>query len=170
MTNENTKWKTGLATQFLASPQTSFAVRLSRIHFSPTWGEMNAWQTNPKGRLRGGYIIPEFFFLENLGNCREKIKKFENFRQFEHSPDILETFHGKNVDKMFFCCIPTDQERAQSYMLQQRLSTEHYKSAVFLSESSTLRLISGYSPKKALAIPFAIKKKFKKILNFFPWG
>ena len=29
----------------------------SRIHFSPTdvrWGEMNAWQTKPKGRLRGG--------------------------------------------------------------------------------------------------------------------
>ena len=35
----------------LASPQTSFGVRLSRIH----GGEMNAWQTNPKGRLRGGY-------------------------------------------------------------------------------------------------------------------
>ena len=33
----------------LASPQTSFGVRLSRIHF------MNAWQTNPKGRLWGGY-------------------------------------------------------------------------------------------------------------------
>ena len=29
----------------------------------------------------------------------------------------------------------------------------------FLSESSTLRLISGYSPKKALAILLAIKKK-----------
>ena len=34
----------------LASPQTSFGVRV--------WGEMNAWQTNPKGRLRGGYIYP----------------------------------------------------------------------------------------------------------------
>ena len=30
----------------LASPQTSFGVRLSRIHFSP------------KGRLRGGYRVP----------------------------------------------------------------------------------------------------------------
>ena len=39
----------------LASPQTSFAVRLSRIHF----GEMNAWQTNHKGRLRGGYTGPD---------------------------------------------------------------------------------------------------------------
>ena len=40
----------------LASPQTSFGVRLSRIHFFPMdGGEMNAWQTNPKGRLRGGY-------------------------------------------------------------------------------------------------------------------
>ena len=41
----------------LASPQTSFGVRLSRIHFYPMdrGGEMNAWQTNPKGRLRGGY-------------------------------------------------------------------------------------------------------------------
>ena len=45
-------------------------------------------------------------------------------------------------------------------MLQQWPSTEHNKSAVFfLSESSTLRLISGYSPKKALAILLAIKKK-----------
>ena len=42
--------------------------------------------------------------------------------KFEHSPDILAIFHGKNVDKTFFCCIPTDQVRAQSdYMLQQCL-------------------------------------------------
>ena len=34
----------------IASPQTSFGVRLSRIE-----KKMNAWQTNPKGRLRGGY-------------------------------------------------------------------------------------------------------------------
>ena len=40
----------------IASPQTSFGVRSSRNHFSPTEGEMNAWQTNPKGRLRGGYF------------------------------------------------------------------------------------------------------------------
>ena len=39
----------------LASLQTSFGVRSSRIHFSPTEGERNAWRTNPKGRLRGGY-------------------------------------------------------------------------------------------------------------------
>ena len=39
-------WKPS-AGLLLASPQTSFGVRLSRIHFSPT-------QTNPKGRLRGG--------------------------------------------------------------------------------------------------------------------
>ena len=32
----------------VASPQTSFGVRLSRFHFSPTT------KTNPKGRLRGG--------------------------------------------------------------------------------------------------------------------
>ena len=38
------KWK---STAGLASPQTSFGVRLSRIHFS----------TNPKGRLRGGYFV-----------------------------------------------------------------------------------------------------------------
>ena len=42
--------------------------------------------------------------------------------KFEHSPDILAIFHGKNVDKTFFCCIPTDQESAQSdYKLQQCL-------------------------------------------------
>ena len=40
----------------LASPQTSFGVRLSRIHE----GEMNAGQTNPKGRLRGGYVLSPF--------------------------------------------------------------------------------------------------------------
>ena len=42
----------------LASPKTSFRVRSSRIHFSPTdrGGEMNAWRKNPKGRLQGGYI------------------------------------------------------------------------------------------------------------------
>ena len=48
-----------LTLTFVASPQTSFGVRLSRIHFSPTdvvrWGEMNAWRTNPIGHLRGGY-------------------------------------------------------------------------------------------------------------------
>ena len=46
------------ASQALASPQTSFGVRSSRIHFSPTdvrGEEMNAWRTKPKGRLRGGY-------------------------------------------------------------------------------------------------------------------
>ena len=32
----------------LASPKTSFRVRLSRIHFLPHRGEMNAWQKNPK--------------------------------------------------------------------------------------------------------------------------
>ena len=37
----------------VASPQTSFGVRLPRIHFS-RGREMNGWQTNPKGRLRGG--------------------------------------------------------------------------------------------------------------------
>ena len=36
----------------VASPQTSFGVRLSRI----------LWQTNPKGRLRGGYICSLIFF------------------------------------------------------------------------------------------------------------
>ena len=30
-----------------------FGVRSSRIHFSP----MNAWRTNPKGRLRGGQVL-----------------------------------------------------------------------------------------------------------------
>ena len=39
----------------LASPQTSFGVRSSRIHFSPTAEKMHAWRTNPKGRLQGGY-------------------------------------------------------------------------------------------------------------------
>ena len=113
MTNENTKWKTGLA---------------------------------------------NFFFLENLGNCREKIKKFENFRQFEHSPDILATFHGKNVDKMFFVVfLPTKRGLSLiCYSSDCLLSTTNQR--FFLSESSTLRLISGYSPKKALAIPLAIKK------------
>ena len=49
----------------VASPQTSFGVGLSLIHFSPTdvvrGGEMNAWQTNPKGRLRGGYGCTEAY-------------------------------------------------------------------------------------------------------------
>ena len=42
----------------LASPKTSLRVRSSLIHLSPTdrGGEMNAWRTNPKGRLQGGYI------------------------------------------------------------------------------------------------------------------
>ena len=42
----------------IVSPQTSFGVRSSRIHFSPRddvrGGEMNASRMNPKGRLRGG--------------------------------------------------------------------------------------------------------------------
>ena len=42
----------------LVSPKTSFRIRSSRIHFSPSdrGEEMNAWRTNPKGRLQGGYI------------------------------------------------------------------------------------------------------------------
>ena len=43
------------STLSLASPQTSFEVRLSRIHFS---------QTNPKGHLRGGY--PKAGFVQSL--------------------------------------------------------------------------------------------------------
>ena len=31
---------------------------------SPGRGEMNAWQTNPKGRLRGGYLSPSSLFLK----------------------------------------------------------------------------------------------------------
>ena len=45
-----------ISTTYLASPQTSFGVRLSCIHL------MNAWQTNPKGRLRGGYYLPNGLF------------------------------------------------------------------------------------------------------------
>ena len=46
----------------LAPLQTSFGVRLSRIYFSPRknflrGGEMNTWLTNPKGRLRGGWMV-----------------------------------------------------------------------------------------------------------------
>ena len=50
----------------LASPQTSLGfvrhVSGARIHFSPSVRgvEMNAWRTNPKGRLRGGYMTPLF--------------------------------------------------------------------------------------------------------------
>ena len=50
---------------------------------------------------RLSYIIPEFFFLENLGNFREKIEKFENFRHFEHSPDFWQHFTGKTLAKCF---------------------------------------------------------------------
>ena len=39
---------------YLASPQASFGVRSSR------GGEMNAWWTNPKGRLRGGCYLSAF--------------------------------------------------------------------------------------------------------------
>ena len=58
--------------QTLASPQTSCGVRLSRIHFSSTdrGGEMNAWQTNPKGHLRGGYLDPSFCEDTEICNLR----------------------------------------------------------------------------------------------------
>ena len=37
---------------YIASPQTYRGVCLSHIHFSGE--EMNAWRTNPAGRLQGG--------------------------------------------------------------------------------------------------------------------
>ena len=40
---------------FLASPQTSFGVRLSRIHFSPTWGR-NECVTNEPQRTSAGRL------------------------------------------------------------------------------------------------------------------
>ena len=41
--------------------------------------------------------------------------------QFEQSPDILATFHSKNVDKtFFFFCNPNDKEKAQSAHIQQQ--------------------------------------------------
>ena len=47
-----------ILSKIVASPQTSCGVYSSRIHFSPTdvvrGGDMNAWRTNPTGRLRCG--------------------------------------------------------------------------------------------------------------------
>ena len=67
----------------VASLQTSFGFRLSRIHFSPLrGGEMNAWQTNPKERLRGGYPasrvsfdLPRYLKGDRGTKCRVKKKK-----------------------------------------------------------------------------------------------
>ena len=67
----------------VASLQTSFGVRLSRIHFSPLrGGEMNAWQTNRKERLRGGYPasrvsfdLPRYLKGDRGTKCRVKKKR-----------------------------------------------------------------------------------------------
>ena len=64
------------------------------------------------------YIIQEFRgeskrILENFGNIR-KNDKFENLRTvwtFTRHFDNISL--AKNVDKMFFFCISTDQDRAQ---------------------------------------------------------
>ena len=59
-----------------------------------------------KGRL--SYIIPEFFWgvvdiVENFRKSREfQGKKSRILEQFEHSPDIVATYHGKNVHKTSF--------------------------------------------------------------------
>ena len=70
---------------YLASSQTSFGVRSSRIHFSPTdrGGEMNAWQTNPKERLRGGYNIPDF----TRHGCCHQLKR--NITKLKHQNRLL---------------------------------------------------------------------------------
>ena len=61
---------------WVASLQTSFGVRSSRIHFFPTdvrWGEMNAWRTKPKGgrtsagRLGLGMPVVEPLLNGHLG-------------------------------------------------------------------------------------------------------
>ena len=118
---------------------------------------------------RLSYIIPGiFFFLENLGNCREKIKKFENFRQFEHSPDILATFHGKNVDKMFFVVfLPTKRGLSLiCYSSDCLLSTTNQR---FFYQSRLHYDLSAVIHQKRLSLsPSLLKKIKKKLLNFFP--
>ena len=49
------QFETRLSSQKLASPQTSFGVRLSRIHFSPTWGR-NECVTNEPQRTSAGRL------------------------------------------------------------------------------------------------------------------
>ena len=72
------------------------------------------------------FFFLEFYsskrILENLGNFRGKIDKFENFRAIWAFTWHFGNISRLNVDKTFFFCIPTDQERAQSaQMLQQCL-------------------------------------------------
>ena len=43
-----------MTVELVASPQTSFGF-VCHAFISLRGGEVNAWQTNPKGRLRGGY-------------------------------------------------------------------------------------------------------------------
>ena len=50
-----------ISSKFLASPQTSFGVRLSRIHFSPTWGRNECVTDEPQrtsaGRLQRARML-----------------------------------------------------------------------------------------------------------------
>ena len=85
--------------------------------------------------LRLSYILPEFYsskrILENCGNLREKIDKFENF---EHSPDILSIFHGKLLTKRFLLYSYRPREgsvRLNATAMSKAPSTEHNKSAAF---------------------------------------
>ena len=117
-------------------------------------------QRTSAGRLHNSGI----FFLENLGNCREKIKKFENFRQFEHSPDILETFHGKNVDKMFFVVfLPTKRGLSLiCYSSDCLLSTTNQR---FFYQSRLHYDLSVFIHQKRLSLSPSL---LEKIIKFFP--
>ena len=92
-------------------------------------------------------------------------------------PTFWQHFTGKNVDKTcFFFGIPTNQERAQyAHMLQRYL--EHYllsttNQPFCVIVNYTIPLISGYSPKGALAIKknvlefLGILGSFWRILDF----
>ena len=60
-----------------------------------------------------------------------------------------------------FGFLPTREGSVHSHAttVSRVLSTEHNKSAVFLSESSTLQLISGYSPKEAPAMKASFRRE-----------
>ena len=97
--------------------------------------------------------------------------------QFEHSPDILTTFHNQtNFDKklFFFVFLPTKRGLSllTCYSMQCPehcpLNTTNNR---FLSESSTLQLTSSYAPKKSLAIKksnlLRIYRNFREFLENF---
>ena len=122
-------FETQISLRTLASPQTSFGVRLSRIG-----GEMNAWQTNPKGRLRGGY--------PHISPSKRAFEKYKPRSLFSEIYGMVKSYVS-SMNQVYISYWQNTLQHSQKLEFYRSFKTDH-------TTSSYLDLIRGTAGRRAL--------------------